>query len=253
MVMNTVMSSSTRNPVNIPGNQKHLLQPSLTRLMDAVLSKDLRKAEDLVSSLMNNGNDGQGLFRDIFQPLFQQLASYMTTGQISQARAAAASELAFQVMRGVVDRYSPKGLYASPSKLLIGCIQGDQHDIGCRIVANLFEMTGWNVVYVDSDADKESFIQTVLETEPDLIGISVSNLLQVPTLKELIIALHNCEIADRFKIMVGGYPFSINPSFALEVGADFTARNATEAVSKARRYVTRYAEYGASEVTTFVV
>jgi len=221
--------------------------------MDAVLSKDTRKAEDLVNSLMNGGTDGQGMFREIFQPLFQQLASYMTTGQISQARAAAASELAFHVMRGVVDRYSPKGLFASPSKLLIGCIQGEQHDIGCRIVANQFEMTGWNVVYTGNEFDKDAFIDAALEAEPDLVGISVSNLLQVPVLKELIAALHNCEIADRFKIMVGGYPFSINPSFALEIGADFTARNAAEAVSKARRYVTRYADLGAAEVTTFVV
>ncbi len=251
--MNTVMSGNTRNTVNPFFNQKHLPQPSLSRLVDAILSKDTRKAEDLIASLMDGGNDGPTMFRDIFQPLFQQLASYMTTGQISQARAAAASELTFHVMKGVVDRYSPKGLSASPSKLLIGCIPGEQHDIGCRIVANMFEMTGWNVVYVGSETDKDSFLEATLEAEPDLIGISVSNLLQVPTLKDLIIALHNCEIADRFKIMVGGYPFSINPSFATEVGADFTARNAVEAVTKARRYVTRYADFGTAEVTTFVV
>ncbi|HZS48632.1 MAG TPA: cobalamin-dependent protein [Blastocatellia bacterium] len=249
--MNTIINSQKSIPP-FPGGQRTVSQPSLAKLLDMLVAKDTKKTEQFLSSLISTGSDGRTILRDIFQPLFQQLAAYISTGQISQARANVASEIAFQMIRGVIDRYSPKGAF-SCSKLAIGCIKGDAHDLGCRLVANSFEMAGWDVDYLGGDLDKTEFVQRVVEAEPDLVGISISNLIHVPALKELITELHNCEIADRFKIMVGGYPFSVNPTFAIEVGADFTARNAAEAVSKARRYVIRYTESAPIEVTTFVV
>jgi methanogenic corrinoid protein MtbC1 len=224
----------------------------LTKLLDLLIAKNTEKTEQFLESLMSSNTDGRTILRDLFQPLFQQLAAYISTGQISQSRATVASEIAFQMMRSVIDRYSPRGAF-SCSKLAIGCVKGEQHDLGCRLVANSFELAGWDVTYIESGIDKLEFVERVVEAEPDLVGVSVSNLLNVPKLKDLITELHNCEIADRFKIMVGGYPFSVNPTFAVEIGADFTARNASEAVSKAKRYVTRYNETGPIEVATFVV
>ena len=227
-------------------------QPQI-RLLEAVIAKDIAAAERTVNALINSGMDGSTLFREIFQPLFQQLASYISTDKISNARGNVSSEIAFQLLRGVADKFSPKSRSGSASKLVIGCLKGEPHDIGCRIVASLFEMAGWDVSYLGNEMDQTEFLNGTLDARPDLVGISASNLLRVPAVKELIVALHECEIGDKFKIMVGGYPFSINPKFATDIGADFTARSAAEAVSKARRYVSRSGESIPAEVITFVV
>src|SRR5262249_27170104 len=115
--MNTIINSQKSIPP-FPTTQRSVSDSSLTKLLDLLIAKNTEKTEQFLESLMSTNADGRTILRDLFQPLFQQLAAYISTGQISQSRATVASEIAFQMMRSVIDRYSPKGAF-SCSKLAI--------------------------------------------------------------------------------------------------------------------------------------
>ena len=116
--------------------------------------------------------------------------------------------------------------------MVAACIGGELHEMGIRMLADIFELYGWDTHYLGANVPVESIISTVKETKAKLIAISATMLKHVDNVKELIEKIRDSSIRD-VKILVGGYPFSINPDLWQLIGADDYAVSASEAVEKA--------------------
>jgi methanogenic corrinoid protein MtbC1 len=58
--------------------------------------------------------------------------------------------------------------------VLIACVEGERHDLGARIVANLLELEGRKVCYAGADVPTESLIHLVSLRRPGIVGLSVT-------------------------------------------------------------------------------
>ena len=116
-------------------------------------------------------------------------------------------------------------------KVVIGTVQGDLHDIGKNLVIMMFEGKGFEVIDLGVDVAPEKFIQTAIDENCDIIGLSALLTTTMPVMAEVVKAAEEAGIRDRVKIMVGGAP--VTQEFADSIGADAYTEDAPSAAEKA--------------------
>ncbi len=108
---------------------------------------------------------------------------------------------------------------------IVGTVKGDLHDIGKNLVAMMLTGTGWKVVDLGVDVDAEKFVQTALDVDADVIGLSALLTTTMVNMKSVIELAKNKDC--KAKIVVGGAP--LTQSYADEIGADGYAPDAATA------------------------
>ena len=116
-------------------------------------------------------------------------------------------------------------------RIVIGTVQGDLHDIGKNLVTMMFEGKGFEVIDLGVDVAPEKFIQTAIDENCDIIGLSALLTTSMPVKGVVITAAEEAGIRDKVKIMVGGAP--VTQEFADSIGADAYTEDAPSAAEKA--------------------
>lgn len=111
------------------------------------------------------------------------------------------------------------------------------HEMGIRMVADIFEMEGWDTYYVGADTPIESILQTIKDHGGDVLGVSTTMTFHINRTVELIECVRQTTLGEEIKIIVGGYPFNIAPQLYQHVGADGYATDAQDALLLANRLV----------------
>lgn len=121
-------------------------------------------------------------------------------------------------------------------KFLIGTVEGDVHDIGKNLVSMMLEASGFELIDLGVGVPAEKFVAEAKLHLPDIVGLSALLSTTIVEFEDVIQAFQEAGLRDKFKIMVGGAP--VTQEYADSVGADGYASNASEAVEKAKDFLT---------------
>lgn len=110
--------------------------------------------------------------------------------------------------------------------IVIATVKGDIHDIGKNIVKVLLENYGYNVIDLGKDVPPEKVVETVVENNAPLVGLSALMTTTVVSMEETIKQLRKA--APWCKIMVGGAV--LTQEYADMIGADFYGKDAMQSV-----------------------
>jgi 5-methyltetrahydrofolate--homocysteine methyltransferase len=109
-------------------------------------------------------------------------------------------------------------------RIVIGTVKGDLHDIGKNLVAMMLQSGGFEVINLGVDVAPETFVESLREHQPHILGLSALLTTTMPMIGETITAIENSGLRSGVKIIVGGAP--INRDFATQIGADAYAADA---------------------------
>lgn len=115
--------------------------------------------------------------------------------------------------------------------IVIATVKGDIHDIGKNIVKLLLQNYGYNVIDLGRDVDIDTVVETMKKTKAPLLGLSALMTTTVVNMEKTIKAVHENNIDC--KIMVGGAV--LTESYAMEIGADYYAKDALVSVGIANK------------------
>jgi len=118
---------------------------------------------------------------------------------------------------------------------LIGTVKGDLHDIGKNIVIMMLKGNGWKVTDLGVDIPPEKICSTIKDGDYDVFGMSALLTVTLPAASETVEAIKNAGLRDSIKVMIGGAP--VTQEFCDKIGADEYAKDAWEAVTKARSLI----------------
>ena len=121
-----------------------------------------------------------------------------------------------------------KGI-ARRGTVVIATIKGDLHNIGKNIVATILDTRGFSVVDLGIDIPSLEIIQGADKAKADIIALSCLMTTTMPYQREVITALTELNLRDKYFVIVGGGP--VTQDWADEIGADGYAPNAIEAVT----------------------
>ncbi len=138
---------------------------------------------------------------------------------------AEAAKASFEVIKNAAEKPD-----SEKCKFVIATVKGDIHDIGKNIVKLLLENYGFDVADLGRDVAPETVLESVLENNAPLLGLSALMTTTVPAMEETIRLVK--KNAPSCKIVVGGAV--LTEDYASSIGADKYAKDAMETV--------RYAE-----------
>ena len=121
------------------------------------------------------------------------------------------------------------------SRVIIGTVSGDLHDIGRKIVASMLQGNGFEVIDLGIDVDPEKFVEAVRDNDAQILGLSALLTSTMPMMEATIKALEKAGLRQKVKVMVGGA--SVTQAYADRIGADGYGADAVAAVEKARALI----------------
>jgi len=116
-------------------------------------------------------------------------------------------------------------------KVCLGTVKGDLHDIGKNLVKMMLESKGLEVVDLGTDVAPESFINTAIDENCQVICCSALLTTTMSVMEDVVKAAETAGIRNKVKIMIGGAP--VTEEFCKKIGADAYTPDAASAAEAA--------------------
>lgn len=205
------------------------------RYLDAMLAGERRRAMKIVTGAVEDGVPVRDVYLHVFEPVQHEIGRLWQENEISVATehyCTAITQLVISQLYPYVFSAERRGL-----TLIATCIEGDLHELGVRIVADFFEMEGWDTIYLGANVPLAGIVETVAERRADLVAVSATISKHTRSVEALVKALRGSDTTRAVPVMVGGYPFNLEPELWRRLGASGHAPNASRAVEVGLRLV----------------
>ncbi len=117
-------------------------------------------------------------------------------------------------------------------RMVITGVEGEQHQVGPNIIADVLECAGWDVRFLGTNTPIVGVLQAIEEHRADVLGISATMLFNIPNVRRLIAraqALPNRNL----RVILGGSAFRAAPEIYKELGAVGVALDVSSALQLA--------------------
>lgn len=196
--------------------------------LEAVLDGRREDAEKVILAAVDKGLAVGDVYEHVLQPAQIELGRMWHAGEITVADEHFASAITQAIMSVLHSRFPER---ERNGKLVVAAaVGGELHEIGVRMVADFFEMDGWDVIYFGANTPSTDIVSVIRERRADLLAVSASTVLHLGAVGELIEQVRKDESCAKTKVLVGGPPFRSVPDLWSELGADGSALSAREAV-----------------------
>lgn len=134
---------------------------------------------------------------------------------------------------------STNGAPVSKGKIILATVKGDIHDIGKNIVKVLLDNYGYTVVDLGKDVDPQLIVDTAVEQDIKMIGLSALMTTTLKSMEDTITLirqrkeLQNPDGTSKCAVFVGGAV--LTEDYAMKIGADYYCKDAKEAVDTAKK------------------
>lgn len=114
------------------------------------------------------------------------------------------------------------------AKILTCTVGSELHEMGARMISDLFEFYGWNSIYLGAAVPNQFIIKAIEENKPDLIALSVTMPQHLAICHELVNLIKEKNLP--VKIAVGGRGFNSTDKLWEKWGVDISTDNALQLV-----------------------
>ncbi len=168
-----------------------------------LLAGEKTECSAVTTRLLEEGVPIKELYTDLFKRSMYRVGELWESGRISVAT----EHLATAVTEGLMARLYPV-LFSEKrngKKAVVSCSANEYHQLGARMVADIFEMNGWDGLFLGANTPSEDLLRLIHETNPIVVGLSVSIYPNMPVLQR-IVEMIRAEFHD-VEILAGGQAF----------------------------------------------
>jgi methanogenic corrinoid protein MtbC1 len=183
-----------------------------------LLDGDKKKCMAIVTHLMEERTDIKVLYKDLFQRSLYQVGKMWENNRICVATEHVATSITENLMNYV--NIPPKITGQKKNKVVITCAPKEFHQVGAKMVANIFEHYGWDTFFVGANTPTTELLKLLSEKKPHLLAVSITFYLNVLKLLELISTVR--EKNTKLPIIVGGQALAKEKSEILNKFKDVT-------------------------------
>lgn len=199
-----------------------------------LISGDRRSAVDKIMEAQRSGATIKEIYEQIFKPVMWETGRLWHKGEISVAH----EHFITAVTQLSMSQLYPY-LFSSDNRknraVIVACVPNELHEIGARMIADFFEMEGWDSYFYGANTPTVSVLKAITEYNVEVLALSATMTLHIPKVAELINALRISPETAGVKIIVGGYPFNLSDGLWRKIGADGYAASAQEGIRLAEQ------------------
>ncbi len=198
------------------------------RYLSALLGYDRHSAAALILAAVKNKVSIREIYCHVFEPCQYEIGRLWQSNVVSIAQEHYCTA-STQFIMSQLYPYIFRSDRTCRGTIVAACVSGELHEIGARMLCDLLEMEGWNTIYLGANVPTAGIVDVLRDNHSNILAVSASMTFHIPAVREVIAAVRLARPETR--ILVGGYAFKIAPNLWRDVGADYWARNASEAVS----------------------
>jgi 5-methyltetrahydrofolate--homocysteine methyltransferase len=209
------------------------MEKKLTSLQKAIIEHDEEASKRLTKQALDKGAKPSEIIEQELNPALDIVGEKFEKQEYFLPHLVLCGDAAKAVV-DVLKAHAP-GVKTTTATIVIGTVQGDIHDIGKNLVSSFLSSSGFEVYDLGIDVPPLTFIEKAQEVKADIIGISALMNQSMPVQEEIITLLKDMGLREKFKVMIGGSPISVE--YAEMIGADAWGNDPSEAVEQAKRLV----------------
>ncbi len=215
-------------------DRENLLTEAGEKYGEALVLGEPVLARAVIEQALGRGLSRAEIYLEVLTPSQIRLGEMWHEGSINVAQEHLGTTITMDMMDYLRQGMTPRtGL---GMRAVVTPVEGDQHTIGARMIADFLAMDGWEVFFLGNGTPGEDLAEFVRQRNADLVALS-------STLPEFLSNAATAAEAIREanspppKILLGGKALDRTKQGAEELGCDATAGNVLEAVAESRRLV----------------
>ena len=189
---------------------KEIKQSHFLAFYNALVDGDKDGCANLVQSLIDEGVNLKDIYVELFQKSLYRIGKLWDDNKLSIPE----EHMATRIVEYLINRFAPVGKSNSDKKVVIACIDKEFHEIGAKMVSNIFELNGWKSYYLGASVPNKEILKFVKRIDPDIIALSWSLYLNLGRFLEVLD--HLTRFFPTKKILIGGQALSENSNNILK-------------------------------------
>ena len=172
------------------------------RFLDAQLAADRRAAlRVVIDDGVRRGVSVSRLVMDVIRPAQYEIGQLWQMNKITIADEHIATAISQLALAQLYTHAEPAA--ATDRRILVACVEGELHDMGARMAADLLDLEGHSVVFLGASVPTDHLILKVRSEQPDLVVLSITMAFHVAALTTAVTRLRE-EITPAPPIAAGG-------------------------------------------------
>jgi len=202
--------------------------PRLRRRFTASLAGgDGEGASQVIDELLKAQKSLLEIYLEIIAPALVSIGDSWCTGEIGVGD----EHLATQIVIEQMDRLRSLFIVPeprSPYRVLVACVEGEQHFVGARMLADLCLLKGWSVDFLGANTPTSAVIEMAKRRHAHLVALSLTMAEGMKHARRLLSDLATLSPAPN--VVLGGQLFTANSLPARFQGKFVIAREAREGI-----------------------
>ncbi len=196
--------------------------------INSLLERDKRKSSSIILDAVKSGTSIEDIYIEVFNPVMREIGNLWYKGEITVDKEHYATAITQGVMSQLYSR-----IFSTPrnDKTMVAlCVGNELHEMGIRMLCDLFELKGWDTIYLGAAVPKESIMSTLEEYNPQLLLLSVTMPNYLQDCKHIIESIRDKDENHKIKIAVGGRAFDSSQNLRKEWNIDTMASTFDELI-----------------------
>ena len=200
----------------------------------ALIQGETVLARSVISEALSRNTSHARILLEILAPSLIKIGELWHEGVINVAQEHLATTITMETMDFLRDTVVPRSNLGV--RAVVTPVEGDQHNIGARMIADFLHMDGWDVDFLGSGTPAGDLVDFAQSRGADLVALSSTLPEFLPNVEAVADRIHRLP-PTRPKLLLGGGALEMTNEDAEIFGCDAVASNILEAVSVARSLV----------------
>lgn len=187
--------------------------------MISLINGDKETAIQIAISFIKSSMDLRRFYKDIVLRSLIETGVLWEKGVVDVWKEHFITEITIDIMKLLKTKFVQKN---RKDRSILALTPGpEMHSIGLRMVCDIFDVEGWNVIFLGSNVPTESVLSAIKEKKPDVVALSVTLSYHTESARLLIEAIKEVYINDCPLIIIGGSALKHLENILESTGADF--------------------------------
>lgn len=205
--------------------------------LHALLHQDRALATQLILNAAEEGTNIRDIYLHVLQPCQRELGRLWHINQVSIGKEHYATAVTQSIMAQLYPYLFSNAPTVKKAAIVVACVSGELHELGARMLADFFEMEGWDSFFLGANTPAQGIIEMLHAHNAAILCLSVTMTINISQVADVIKLVRRSPKVGQTRVLVGGHPFNQIPDLWKQIGADGYASDAQSALSIASQLI----------------
>ena len=175
----------------------------LNEYIESLIKGDRISCLRYVNNYMSSNHDYINLYEEVLKKALYEVGRMWEYNKITVASEHLATSITESLLNYIYEDLCTSGKIGK--KIILACTEGEDHQVGIRMVSDVFEKAGWDTYFLGANMPVNELIMFIEKIQPHMIGLSLSVYFNLPNLEKMVRMIR--EVFPELPVIIGGQAF----------------------------------------------